>query len=52
METTKNLENMKLFESYLLEKENAPATIRKYKTDVHTFSILSVSEWNVGNSAE
>lgn len=28
---------MKHFESYLLERENAPATIRKYKTDVHTF---------------
>lgn len=37
MERKKNLENMKLFESYLLERENAPATIRKYKTDVHTF---------------
>ena len=30
-------ENMDLFDLYLLERENAPATIRKYKTDVRTF---------------
>ncbi len=31
------VENMDLFDLYLLERENAPATIRKYKTDVRTF---------------
>ena len=30
-------ETMKLFEGYLIERENAPATIQKYKTDVKTF---------------
>lgn len=30
-------ENMDLFDLYLLERKNAPATIRKYKTDVRTF---------------
>ena len=30
-------ENMELFEGYLIERENAPATIQKYKTDVRTF---------------
>ncbi len=34
METIRNME---FFEEYLLERENAPATIRKYKTDVRTF---------------
>lgn len=33
------VENMDLFDLYLLERENAPATIRKYKTDVRTFFV-------------
>ncbi len=37
MESVDRTENMKLFELYLLERENAPATIQKYKTDVRTF---------------
>lgn len=37
MESVEKTENMKLFELYLLERENAPATIQKYKTDVRTF---------------
>ena len=37
MESVEITENMKLFELYLLERENAPATIQKYKTDVRTF---------------
>ena len=37
MESVERTENMKLFELYLLERENAPATIQKYKTDVRTF---------------
>lgn len=36
-ETVEKKENMDLFELYLLERENAPATIQKYKTDVRTF---------------
>lgn len=37
MESVNRTENLKLFELYLLERENAPATIQKYKTDVRTF---------------
>ena len=30
-------ENLKAFEEYLYERENARATIEKYMTDMHTF---------------
>ena len=47
-------ETMELFEGYLIERENAPATIQKYKTDVRTFFryMKSRKEFADGDFAE
>ena len=37
LETNLNPESIETFETYLYERENAPATIRKYVTDIRTF---------------
>ena len=57
-------EDLKEFEKYLYERENAQATIEKYMTDMHTFfryldgctqidkaCLLSYKEWLLGRYA-
>ena len=57
-------ENLKAFEEYLYERENARATIEKYMTDMHTFfryldgyrqidksCLLRYKEWLLGRYA-